>query len=311
MSTQTALELSKAFDSLKLGKPLKAKNLLEDILPGDLENKDVIFTLKCTNFWCPIIDHIQNLPDAYQKGENYLEQWKNFVSFISKEKTYISEPAMYACKRGIFSLALDSYKSILADHVCSHRQEILSKTGLCLKILGDYETALRFLNEANALMPNTAEILAAMADCYALCGEEKTAKVLFREAYFIDASKIDDDFLESELINRLIEQVAQLGYKGEVLKEWIPVYGVLFGIFTVKRELRALEVGKLRQSIFALENELKEARSDPSLLIPRLINHYFWLIDHYVTIDGERVKINENLLKIKLLDPTIYEKYTL
>ncbi|HZK19261.1 MAG TPA: hypothetical protein VFC68_00905 [Treponemataceae bacterium] len=311
MITQTALELSKAFDSLKRGNPREAKSLLEDILSDDLENREVIFTLKCANFWCGVIEKIQDFSEAYQRGENYLQQWKVFTAFISRDKKYISEPAMYACKRGIFTLALENYESILVENVAPHRHEILRKTGVCHKILGDYKKALHYLNESNAVTPNSAEILADMADCYALCGEEKNAKVLFREAYFINASKVDNDFLESELIHRLTEQVARLGYKDVVLSEWIPVYGVLFSVFTVKRELRALEVGKLRQAIFALENDLKEAESDPSLLIPRLINHYFWLIDHYVTIDGDRDKINENLLKIKLLDRTIYEKYTL
>lgn len=308
---KTASELAKAFDSLKSGDPREAQIQLEIILTGDLENKDIIFALKCTNFWKGIIDHIKELPDAYQQGENYLLQWKNFTEFIFRGTDTISEPAMYACKRGIFSLALECYESILDEHVYMHHHEILSKTGLCYKILGDYEKALEFFNKANSESQNSAETLAEMADCYALCGEEKNAKILFREAFFIDPTKVDNTFLESELICRLITQVKQLGYRDKVLKEWIPVYGVLFGIFTVKRELRALEVGKLRQSIFALENELKEAGSDPSLLIPRLINHYFWLIDHYVTIGGERAKINENLLKIKLLDHAIYEKYTL
>lgn len=310
MSTKTTLVLSKAFESLKSSNSKQAKELLEEALTEDLENEDILFTLKCARYWNGVMEHIQELPDAYQRGEMYLQQWKNFMSFINNKSLEIS-PAMYSCKRGVFSQALKSYESIFDDHVCTHQQEILSKTGLCYKILGDYETALVYLNKANSQNQNSAEILAEMADCYALYGEEKTAKVLFREAYFIDASKIDPDFLESELICRLINQVKQLGYKGKVLSEWIPVYGVLFGIFTVKRELRALEVGKLRQSIFALENELKDAGSEPSLLIPRLINHYFWLIDHYITIEGDRAKINENLLKIKLLDRTIYEKYTL
>ena len=36
------------------------------------------------------------------------------------------------------------------------------------------------------------------------------------------------------------------------------LYGVLWGIFNIKRELRSQEVGKLRQDIYALENEQKE-----------------------------------------------------
>lgn len=85
---------------------------------------------------------------------------------------------------------------------------------------------------------------------------------------------------------------------------------MLFGILSIKRELRAVEVGKLKQAIYALENELKDAAETGEDLIPRLINHYFWLIDHYIAVNENRSKINEVLLKIKILDSSVYEKYT-
>ena len=101
-------------------------------------------------------------------------------------------------------------------------------------------------------------------------------------------------------------------YSGPELAEWVPVYGLLYGVLNVKRELRALEFGKLKQAIFALENEVRDG--DPSrrdVLAPKLINHYFWLIDHYVNVNDDRARIHEVLLKIKLLDPDVYKRYTL
>ena len=115
--------------------------------------------------------------------------------------------------------------------------------------------------------------------------------------------------LDSELICYLIKQTEQLGYSGAVLQEWIPVYGVLYGVFSVKRELRAIEIGKLKQNIYALENNLKEVGNERALVAPRLINHYFWLIDHYVMTNEARAHIQEVLLKIRFLDANIYEEY--
>jgi hypothetical protein len=134
--------------------------------------------------------------------------------------------------------------------------------------------------------------------------------VLFREAFFIAPLKIESSFLDSEMIRRLIESVAAKKFTGGVLLEWIPVYGVLYGVFTVKRELRPQEAGKLRQAIYSLETELKETGCDRAIIVPKLINHYFWFIDHLIARQEERSKIEETLLKIKLLDADVHKKYT-
>jgi len=101
--------------------------------------------------------------------------------------------------------------------------------------------------------------------------------------------------------------VQKKGYTEAVLKEWIPVYGVLYGIFNVKRELHGAEFGILRQRIYARENELRDPACNATLIVPRLINMYFWLIDYYVRIENGSEKINEILLRIKLLDRNIYD----
>jgi hypothetical protein len=148
-----------------------------------------------------------------------------------------------------------------------------------------------------------------MADCYALCGNERAAKVLFRDAFFIGAPQIDTSFLDCLMILNLMEQTAKKGFSGDELLEWVPVYGVLYGVFNVKRELRPHEAAKLKQAIYALENELKETASDSALIIPKLMNHYFWLIDHIAASQDERGKIEETLRKIRLLDDDIYKQY--
>ena len=60
-------------------------------------------------------------------------------------------------------------------------------------------------------------MLAELADCYSLCGEDKFGKVLYREAFFADPDSIDLDFLDSELIKCLIEKTKSKGYS---LRRW-------------------------------------------------------------------------------------------
>lgn len=309
MCTQAESGLVIAFNSFREGNPRHAKTILESALLNELENGEIIFALKCANYWQDVFSTVDTLAAGFHRGELLLAQWSHFKEFIETDVNLYTQ-TLYAVKRGIFSLALENYQVMLNERDKSLKAEMFCRTGLCHKVLGDYETAIRFLQDANTLRTNSAAILAELGDCYALCGEEKTAKVLFREAFFIAPSHVDNSFLESELFCRLKERTAHAGYSGDLLQEWIPVYGVLFGVFNIKRELRALEAGKLKQAVFAFEKELKEEGIENNLLVPRLINHYFWLIDHYVATNSERFRINEILLKIKLLDSTIYDMYT-
>jgi hypothetical protein len=136
------------------------------------------------------------------------------------------------------------------------------------------------------------------------------SKAFFREAFFLNPQNVDLDGMESEMIRRLAAKVKEMGFKSPELVEWVPVYGVLFGVFTVKRELRSIEYGKLRQAIYSLEVELREEPKKKEILMPRLLNRYFWLIDHFICSKESREKIDEVLLKIKELNPAIYEHYT-
>jgi len=40
-----------------------------------------------------------------------------------------------------------------------------------------------------------------------------------------------------------------------------------------------------------------------------MLNCYFWLMDHYDLAKESPAKINEVLLRIKLLDSSVYEMY--
>ncbi len=310
MEKSSETSLAQAREFLKNAQISKAHQVLEERLPYELQNDELRQTLTYVHYWEDFILKLQELESPFERGESLILRWKQFsAQYCEAPGSTPYEQSIDALRQGIFQLALENYQSLFQLSNQDQKAEILRKTGLCYKALGDYEKALKYLNEANSLAPGSAPVLAEMADCYALYGEERIAKVLFREAFFVDAEKVDITLLESELITTLISYVENMGYTGSELKSWIPVYGVLYGVFNIKRELRALEAGKLKQSVFQLENELKEARGNASLLKPRLINHYFWLVDYYVNTNDDHARINEILLKIKLLDPVVHDKY--
>lgn len=301
-------ELGKVYRLIEEGMPAQAREILSQMLEYNFANSEVNFAHWCCSYW---IDFISRLPkmDCYEQGEALIARWKSFRQDYELQKNF-SQKVLYAMQKGIFTLALNAYESLKFEGAGIQRAELCRKKGLCFKKLGKYESALNLLTEAYRVSPQSAPVLAEMADCFALCGEDKNAKVLFREAFFIDAQRVEIEFLDSELICCLIRQVKELGYTGVVLQEWIPVYGVLYGVFNVKRELRVQEAGRLRQEIFAKENEIKDPSNDSKILVPKLINMYFWLIDHYAHSNEGSGKINDCLLQIRVHDENIYRMYT-
>ena len=306
MDIQTEAELKVALGFLKQGNPLEAQKIISSLFEQDLESTELIYTNKCCIFWGDSIKRLKSIEDNIERSESILQEWKDFQNYISREtKPY--EPAQYAVQEGFFKNALEEYKKMLEEKDPLQKAEIYKNTGICYKKLGDFENARTFLTEANNIYPNQSSVLAELADCYSLCGEDKFGKVLYREAFFADPDSIDLAFLDSELIKCLIEKTKSKGYSGKALQYWIPVYGVLCGVFNIKRELTSQEVARLKKDLYAMENEIKDPSCNSEILVPRMLNCYFWLMDHYYLAKENQAKINEVLLRIKLLDSAVYE----
>lgn len=308
MSTKSDEQLQYVYDLLKQAKALEAKQHLEALWMKDLENQTIRFAVKLATYWAEEMKNIAALSNDYEKGEQLISRWKHFSSLF-KDEIVEYESLEYIIQQGVFQSCLISFTNMLKESSTQDRADIYARIGLCYKKLGDYTKSLQYLKDANIAAPKKANILAQMADTYALCGDEIPAKALFREAFFINPKQIDLELLESELFCKLHEVLLKSKPKNEDQAVWIPVYGVLYGILTVKRELKSLEVGQLKQAIYALEKDYKEADGNKDEIQAILINHYFWLVDHYIAANESRNVIQEVLLKIKILNSTIHEQY--
>ncbi len=298
--------LSAAYDCARKGDFKNAESNLEDALRADFEDEEVLSSLKCVHFWKERFDRFDNTGTGLERGDILIREWKAFHYFLD-HIAGAEEDCLYALKQWVFSSAYEAYRSF-ARETDAQDPELQFRLGLALKGCGDYQHAVEHLELASAGDGENAGYLAELADCYAFINEVKVSKVFFREAFYINPQGIDLQFLESLMIRRLIDEVESKGYSEEIAKEWIPVFGVLYGVFSVKRELRPLELGKLRQSIYSLEKRMGES-DEQEKLVPRLINRYFWLIDHYISIKDSKTKIDEVLEKIRILDQQVYELY--
>jgi tetratricopeptide (TPR) repeat protein len=299
--------LAQAYEALHKRNIESAIAVIEEALSVDFEHKEVLSALKLTNFWKDRFAALETIPDPFDCGEFLLDQWNMFIPFVERAG-YVPEQSMYAIRYCVFGTALDCYEPLF-ESGGKRDAELSQRIGRCYKGQGNYEKAVEMYETAVQLQRDNPQILAELADAYALVNETSYAKVMFREAFFIDPQAICLECLESELIRRLIALVRQEGYEGRELVEWIPVFGVLKGVFSVKRELRSIEYGKLKQSVYGLEREIEQTGNDREILVPRLLNRYFWLIDHLSRSKDDRGKMDEVLLKIQQLDKSVYAKF--
>ncbi|MDR2470681.1 MAG: hypothetical protein LBD09_01050 [Treponema sp.] len=306
--------LQKAYLSLKASDADGARLALNEALKLDFEHPEVAYALKCLSWWQ---ERLKRLPDfqgsehSYDRGGFILSQWKSFYSFLDRTGREDFDSCLYAVKHFVFSRALGFFEALLGDGENQRDPLLLLQVGRCYKGVGNFEESLNYLQEAARSRREDGETLSELADLNAMLEETRAAKALFREAFFVDPQGIEIRNLESELILRLADRVREAGYAGPELLEWMPVYGALYGVFSVKRELKLAELGKLKQSIFTLENEVrgKSGTEAGTLLVPRLINRYLWLIDHYENSGADPALIEETMLKIKLADRAVYERY--
>jgi tetratricopeptide (TPR) repeat protein len=301
--------LKKAYEILKTTDLATACALLEQALEADYKNEEIKHALKCVNWWLLQIRRIERFKTPYEKGSFLICQLKQYNVFL-KQIDNVFEQSQYAIRYFVFSKALYFLEGLLNNQANHNDHGLMLLAGRCYKGIGNYDEALRHLEYAVSIKKEDAEILAEVADINALLSKTKTAKALFREAFFIDPLKIDLAFLESALIQNLCDEVSKLGYKDEMLNEWIPVFGFLRGVFNIKRELKPIEFGRLKQSIFTLETEYDTNPARQEILKPRLLNHYFWLMDYYEMIREEASATEQILFKIKVKDKGIFKLYT-
>jgi tetratricopeptide (TPR) repeat protein len=311
MNTEQSVSglIFKAYEKLKASDAEGAAALLEEALQIDFDNEETKHALKSVNWWLEHTARIDDIKNPYEKGGFILSRLKQYYIFLDTVAGNY-DPCQYAMRRYVFSSALNCFADLLGEGVNQHDPGLLLLIGRCYKGVGNYDDALNYLEQAARFRREDGETLAELADVNALLGETNAAKALFREAFFLNPEKIDLRAMESEMIIRLRNRIArEKGYREDDLREWMPVYGRLWGVFSVKRELKPLEFGKLKQQIFTLETEYRGNPSKSAILKPRLLNRYFWLIDYYENKREDPSLIEEVLLKIQVADSEIYESY--
>jgi tetratricopeptide (TPR) repeat protein len=300
------------FRSMEDGGPApdEAEAKLEEALKLDYGHPVVLSMMETLHWWRENLKRVDSEAPLVERGMFIVSLWKQYYGFLERRNSVLMpERAMQAVRNWVCREALKNWIPLLTDEENRFAPEVLLQVGRSFKGAGNYAQAIRYLEQAYRFMRENGQTLSELADVNALLARPEAAKALFREAFFHDPQGVDLRFMESRLILDLADRVREAGFLGATLLAWIPVYGVLYGIFTVARKLKAAELSRLRQEIFVLENDIKARPQESALLKPELINKYFWLIDTYENAQ-DNAMIEVTMKKLKLLDPFIYERYT-
>ncbi len=305
-NTQVIQNMEFALNLLRDGRISDAYDLFINILNDDYSNLIAETGLKICKYWANRLSTIENAT-PYNKGKMLYDEWKRFEKHLEVQKN-ISMKVVNAIMFFVFNTALQYLKKDIQDNRIIDIP-VLFLTGMSYKKIGDFSNAIIYFERVIKNDRNNSNAYANLADCYALIDEDKKAKVLFREAFFIDPYSIDIESLDSNMIHALTHQIKEFKIPKDEFNFWIPVYGRVLNIFNIKRDLLAVEVGKIRQEIFQLEQELYKSVSDDEITIARLINYYLWLYDYYYIKKPEDEILIELEEKIKNLSIKVYTNF--
>jgi len=299
--------LAESYNLFSDGRFKEAQGLLEEAHSQDFDNQEIQSALRAAGFWLQRLEFLDTVEGLGFKGDYLLKQWNHYFRNYRNNFRHSLENGSLKIKRWVYNSALDFYRKQAAE---TSDPFFLFKASRCYKALGRYEDSKKILETAFSWSGKNipSPFLAELADIYALMGESEPAKILMREALYIDASAVDTDNIEAPVFKKLFNKVASvIDREDPLFNDWVAVYGTVWEVFDVKRELTPAEYGKLKQDIYSLKSELRENSSSANL--PKLINHYLWLIDYYKAAGAGRSAIDEALINIKLLSPDIYKHF--
>jgi tetratricopeptide (TPR) repeat protein len=181
---QVAGLIKKAYDKLKASEPESAAALLDEALHIDFDNEETKYALKSVNWWLEQLDKVKEIKNLYEKGGVILSLFKRYWAFLDSV-TGSYDLCQYAIRCYVFSCALECFRDLLGEGVNQHDPDLMLLVGRCYKGTGNYDEALKYLEQAVRFKREDGETLAELADVNALLGETNAAKALFREAFFL------------------------------------------------------------------------------------------------------------------------------
>ena len=301
------IKQNRAHKLLEEGSFSDAIALFENIIGENAGYPGVPDGIRAARFWIGRANKLKKYSSPYGKARLLLKEWRDFEKFMTKNSVKHGRSTA-AIQKYIFSDIIESFTQAYNEGVAPDTG-ILIQIGDCFKKLGNFERAIDMFEYARSFDKEDPSLLSKLGDCYFSIDETSKAKVLFREAFFIDPGLIELDSIESPFIHMVYAKTVQQIRNPDTSIYWIPVIAEVSRAFNVKREPKKGEIEKLREEIRKLEAEYSTNKKMRDYIKPKLINHYFWLIDSLKIVGGSKKEIEESLGRINEIDSEIFSQY--
>jgi len=197
------------------------------------------------------------------------------------------------------------YFSKLLSHTASGWEAQTTKLpggmplGLLYLLAQRSDSAIVALQNLIASEPGNAMAYGYLGDAYFLRGDLKTARICYREAFVMEAEKVDLKRLQDRELKGKLEEFLAHGSFGSDAMAWFPVEAQLDGFFE-PRKFRDLEEVKAWLKLY-LDLSKAHGKSKDQALVPRLFYHGMTISDNAsmmgfikkVDLPGVRAKLKE------------------
>jgi len=304
--------LNEACSLIETGQLESALLILDGLLNKAPDAPGIEAGYRIARFWLNRAENINDIPDGKDTADFLLEEWQIFLDYARSNNLLNTHP-FHAIEKYIHYTAGENYKLAFknADNPTNNIDAIL-KLAICFMKLGDYNLTIDTLEYARSSSTANPELLALLGESYYHRRDIPKALLLFREAFFIDPTKIDLNILTAEPIIRLKEIAAEEKTGWGDVKEWIPVFGHLTDIFYVKRHLTMQAVDLITKDIYTLEKTYQTMSADRvrgTNTAPRLINKYLWLFDFYKEQNYNFENLSDIRSRLIEIDKKLFDPY--
>lgn len=304
-----ALKIKTAVNLIRLGDFTAASRQFRAVFEANPENVEAQAGIRAAEFWNNRSETIRSMPSGLEKGRFLKTEWNRFEDFLGEGNSRSSLP-VEAVRTYIFTEAIHCF-SHAYNNTISPDIGLFHDIGECYCNIREYARAIQTFEFAWDLKRDDSRILARLADAYHAWKEDadtwKKARLLFREAFLYEPENIELERLTTPWMLELVRKTEEAGFSGDEVALWLPLFAAAEHQFNVKRELEDHELSLLTGQVYALEKEIRQPGAETRRIMPRLLNRYLWLIDHYQVEENDTVKVDILKKKFQEMEPEFFK----